>query len=134
MGRAGCVRCKDAGSLDSRAIEATEDAAACVHSAFQRPVLVQLGVPKRAFAPRTANDCAVGTCRRECLGVALVADSSRGEDLAGESSARSTDQIEVRAGRGSVARDRGAEDALYARVRAARERALGRDAGVREPT
>ena len=44
MGRAGCVRCKDAGSLDSSAIGATEDAAACVHSAFQRPVLVQLEV------------------------------------------------------------------------------------------
>ena len=45
MGRAGCVRCKDAGSLDSSAIGATEDAAACVHSAFQRPVLVLAEVP-----------------------------------------------------------------------------------------
>src|SRR6478736_288243 len=45
MGRDGCVRCKDAGSLDSSAIEATEDAAACVHSAFQRPVLVLSEVP-----------------------------------------------------------------------------------------
>src|SRR5205814_4823407 len=47
MGRAGCVRCKDAGSLDSSAIEATEDAAACVHSAFQRPVLIQSEVLAR---------------------------------------------------------------------------------------
>jgi hypothetical protein len=42
MGRDGCVRCEDAGSADSPAIGATEDAAACVHSAFQRPVLVLL--------------------------------------------------------------------------------------------
>src|ERR1700740_2130869 len=41
-GRDGCVRCKDAGSVDSSAIDATEDAAACVHSAFRQPVLVLL--------------------------------------------------------------------------------------------
>ena len=43
-GRDGCVRCKDAGSVDSSAIGATEDAAACVHSASRRPVLVLLEV------------------------------------------------------------------------------------------
>src|SRR5258705_13528729 len=47
-GRDGCVRCKDAGSLDSSAIEATEDAAACVPSAFRRPVLILLGLLGRA--------------------------------------------------------------------------------------
>ncbi len=46
-GRAGCVRCKDAGSLDSSAIEGTEDAAACVHSAFRRPVLLLVEVLSR---------------------------------------------------------------------------------------
>jgi hypothetical protein len=39
-GRDGCVRRKDAGSLDSSAIEATEDAAVCVPSAFRLPVLI----------------------------------------------------------------------------------------------
>jgi hypothetical protein len=43
-GRDGCVRCKDAGSVDSGAIDATEDAAARVHGAFRRPVLVLLEV------------------------------------------------------------------------------------------
>ena len=57
MGRAGCVRCKDAGSLNSRAIEATEDAAACVHSAFQRPVLVLLEVQEPGYTP-TPRGCA----------------------------------------------------------------------------
>jgi len=43
-GRDGRVRCKDAWSVDSGAIGATEDAAACVHSAFRQPVLVLLEV------------------------------------------------------------------------------------------
>jgi hypothetical protein len=41
-GRDGCVRWKDAGSLDSSAIGATEDAPACVPSAFRQPVLILL--------------------------------------------------------------------------------------------
>jgi hypothetical protein len=42
------VRCKDAGSLDSGAIEATEDAAGCVPSAFRRPVLTLLELLRAA--------------------------------------------------------------------------------------
>ena len=42
MGRAGSVRCKDAGSGDSSVIAATEDAAACVRGASRQPVLVLL--------------------------------------------------------------------------------------------
>jgi hypothetical protein len=50
-GRDGRVRCKDAGSVDSSAIGATEDTAARVHSAFRQAVLVLLealvGQPRR---------------------------------------------------------------------------------------
>src|SRR5260221_13020182 len=51
MGRDGCVRCKDAGRVDSSAIDATEDAAARVPSAFQRPVLSVLVAPSPQASP-----------------------------------------------------------------------------------
>ena len=53
-----CVRCKDAGSVDSSAIDATEDAAARVHSAFRQPVLVLLEVLSRAFFTPDEQSCA----------------------------------------------------------------------------
>ena len=57
------MRCKDAGSLDSSAIEATEDAAACVPSAFRRPVLILLELLKPVLIALECTDLEV-TCER----------------------------------------------------------------------
>jgi hypothetical protein len=61
----GACDARTQGALDSSAIEATEDAAACVHSAFQRPVLVLLEVLSEApLAALRAIPEAAGRIRR----------------------------------------------------------------------
>ncbi len=57
------MRCKDAGSIDSGAIDATEDAAACAHSAFRQSVLVLSEIPRLTAVLRGAVAAAVTPLR-----------------------------------------------------------------------